>query len=124
MAEYEREMGGKPGSGVSTPRFDSPAPRSTFRPAVTGRRGRTVNYVDKGSDEDSDSSLSELGSEDEDSGKRARKRDQPLDVQSMQRLSRLKRKKDEMDKGWTWLGDRTPADKVSSSYVKGPKHRY
>lgn len=124
LAEYEREMGGKSGSGVSTPRFDSPAPRPTFRPAVTGRRGRTVNYVDKGSDEDSDSSLSELGSEDEDSGKRARKRDQPLDVQSMQRLSRLKRKKDEMDKGWTWLGDRTPADKVSSSYVKGPKHRY
>lgn len=128
LAEYEREMGGKSGSGVSTPRLDSPAPRPTFKPNITGRRGRAINYVDKGSDEDSDSSLSDLGSDPEDDtfGRRGRaaKKDQAPDMQTLQRLSRLKRKKDEMDKGWTWLGDRTPGDKVTSVSVRGVKHRY
>lgn len=128
LEEYEREMqgmgGGKPGSGVSTPRLNSPAPRATFRPTITGRRGRAVNYVDKGSDEDSDSSLSDIGSDPEDDNRRVRRKDQPMDIQSAQRIARLKRKKDEMDKGWTWLGDRTPGDKVTSVGVRAIKHKY
>jgi chromatin structure-remodeling complex subunit SFH1 len=113
MAEYEREVG----SGTSTPR-DSPF----------GRR-RKINYADKGSDE-SESSLSELDSDPEDDnygggGKRAREAGRRvMDQQAVQRMGRMKRKKDEMDKGWTWLGDRTPGERVTAVGVRGGRHRY
>ena len=115
LAEFEREMGSaRPGSGTSTPRFDSPAP--------TGRRGgrRQVNYAEIEEDEEEEEEEpDEPPSDPEDTsyagGARGRRRVDDLATQA--RAGRLKKRKDEMDKGWTWLGERAPADRVRNTPV-------
>lgn len=143
LAELDRELFSKDrsGSAASTPR-DSPAPFGRRAVAVSsgGRRGRVVNYAEKGSDDEdeqdeSDSSLSDLeepASDPDDGtfgdkrkrGDRDRRRDTMLDPQTALRHGRLRKKKEEMDKGWTWLGDRVPGDKVRSQVVRPTRHQY
>lgn len=141
------------GSAVSTPR-DSPAPfggriRSAAAAAAgSGRRGRKVNYAEKESDEEgdedgaSDSTLSELDEppsdpDDVSYGDRRKKTDRDrdrerekerdrgrMDPQTALKHGRLRKKKEEMDKGWTWLGDRVPGDKVKSRVMRPTRHHY
>lgn len=125
MAEFEREMGAaKAGSGTSTPaRFDSPAPAATGR----GRGRRQVNYAEVEEEEDSEpSEPDEPPSDPEDSsyagGARGKRRGD--DVRDMARTGRLKKRKDEMDKGWTWLGERAPGERVSSTAVRLKRPQY
>ena len=122
MAEFDREMGSaKAGSGASTPaRFDSPAP--------TGRRGgrRQVNYAEMEESSEEESEPEEPPSDPEDSsyagGARGKRRGD--DVQGMARAGRLKKRKDELDKGWTWLGERTPAEWVRGAQVRPSRMTY
>ena len=120
LAEFEREMGSaKAGSGASTPRFDSPAP------AGRGRR-KQINYaeLEEDSEDDEPSEPEEPPSDPEDfsygGGARGKRKDTMIDVA---RAGRLKKRKDEMDKGWTWLGERAPGDRVKSTPV-GLKRKY
>ncbi|WVN85562.1 uncharacterized protein L203_100710 [Cryptococcus depauperatus CBS 7841] len=149
LADMEREMtssatpGGpvRPLSGTSTPRYDSPAsfPRAS-RQVFSGRRARVVNYVEKASDDEeyTESSSSDVGAvsdpEDNDYGARRRRgtlreSQGPLvlggqDHQAAMRMGKLRRKMEEMDKGWTWLGSRTPGDRVRSQVTGTTKHIY
>ncbi|WWC68418.1 uncharacterized protein I206_102345 [Kwoniella pini CBS 10737] len=151
-AEQERELSSIPrgGSGASTPRYDSPIPNSTKRPGIsnTGRRTNSrVNYaedasdVDEEEDEDEEEELSELEEPDSDPdddnyGSRRRPGHAPTrssrresglvvggyDHQLAMKAGKAKRKREEMDKGWTWLGDRTPAERVRSANARVTKH--
>ncbi|OCF75214.1 hypothetical protein I204_04067 [Kwoniella mangroviensis CBS 8886] len=141
------------GSGTSTPRYDSPLPNRSGGVGVgstrRGGRGR-VNYAEEGSDdeedddEDDEEELSEMEEpasdpEDDNYGSRRRpgttrhsssRRDTyntyggGYDSQSMARANKAKRKREEMDKGWSWLGDRTPAERVKSADARVTKHNY
>ncbi|WVO19627.1 uncharacterized protein IAS62_000916 [Cryptococcus decagattii] len=166
LAELDREMpfgggintpgyGRLSGSGTSTPRFDSPAPfpssrRMTAASAATGaglgssRRGRVVNYAEKGSDdEDFSEEEDDFGEpasdpDDIDYGSRRRRiagggsrRESAaplvvggLEHQAAMRAGKLRRKMEELDRGWTWLGDRTPGDRVRSQVAGVTKHVY
>ena len=42
----------------------------------------------------------------------------------MVRAGKLRKKKDDLDRGWTWLGDRVPGERVKSSLAKATKHQY
>lgn len=142
------------GSGTSTPRFDSPAPfpssrRMTAASAATGaglgssRRGRVVNYAEKASDdEDFSEEEDDFGEpasdpDDVDYGSRRRRaaggsrRESAaplvvggLEHQAAMRAGKLRRKMEELDRGWTWLGDRTPGDRVRSQVAGVTKHVY
>jgi chromatin structure-remodeling complex subunit SFH1 len=48
----------------------------------------------------------------------------PVDVQAAMRAGRLRKKREEMERGWTWLGDRVPGDRVRSVRVRPTKHHY
>ncbi|WWC60528.1 uncharacterized protein I303_103102 [Kwoniella dejecticola CBS 10117] len=151
-AEQERELSAaqRGGSGTSTPRYDSPAPNSTKRPGFGGagaggrRTNSRVNYAEDASDDDEEDDedeeeLSELEEPDSDPdddnyGSRRRpgttrtsRRESGLVVggyehQLAMKAGKAKRKREEMDKGWTWLGDRTPAERVRSANARVTKH--
>lgn len=107
-------------SGANTPRTDSPAPRAGRTTTVTtlsGRRAGRVNYAEKESsdeeEEESEEEVEEAASDPEDDtyGERKRKKDDLV-----QQAKVIKRKKrEEQSKTWTWIGDRVPAERVSSS---------
>ena len=149
LQELDRELAAAR-SATSTPRLESPAPYggSSRRPTVHGRaggRGTKVNYAEKDESEDSEeeSSLSELeepASDPEDTsyGER-RRRDrsndarprgrgsavpQAIDYQASARANRLQRRQEELARGWTWLGDRAPAERVTSSRAQPTAHNY
>ncbi|WWD18147.1 hypothetical protein CI109_102596 [Kwoniella shandongensis] len=127
--------------------------RSTAAAAalLSGRRGRVVNYAEKASDDEEDddedeSELSDLDEpasdpEDETFGHRGPVKRGPgrprkdrgdsamfggagADHQAATKSSKLRRKKEEMERGWTWLGDRTPGERVRSQLARGTKHDY
>jgi chromatin structure-remodeling complex subunit SFH1 len=142
LAELDRELFA-PASGGTTPR-DSPAPFGPTRRAVTttsGRRSKMVSYAEQGSDEDEDDEEEEEESEpeapesdpDDDSygGRGGRKRGRRETYQPQvnggfdnAKQGRLKKKRDEMDRGWTWLGDRCPGERVRSTRAPMTKHQY
>lgn len=167
LAELDREIANsRGGSGTSTPRVDSPGPLSsgfnfantttTRRSAVSGRRGRFVNYAEKESDDESEEEMSEIeepASDPEDGtfGERHRRRPtdrsarredrgtgtpmvppplpsgppmNPEQAQAAARAAKLRRKYAELEKGWTWLGDRTPGDRVRSVVARQTRHDY
>lgn len=140
LAELDKELfSARPGSGASTPRYDSPAGRrpTTLSGRRTGRGG-TVNYAEDGSEEeDEDEDLEEIGEapsdpEDMDYGGGGRRRRRAAEwggagsteQQAAMRAGKLRKKKEEMDRGWTWLGDRAPGDRVRSQVVRPTKHQY
>ena len=118
---------------------------------LSGRRSRVVNYAEKASDDEADEESSEEESDelvgeaasdpdDTDYGSKKKARvdkdrsagallaqqqsTQPLDAQTAMRVGRLRKKKEELDRGWTWLGDRVPGDRVRSRRVMPTKHIY
>ncbi|WWC88107.1 uncharacterized protein L201_003011 [Kwoniella dendrophila CBS 6074] len=124
---------------------------SSRRNGGTGR-GR-VNYAENASDDDDedddedeeDSELSDLEEPDSDpdddnygsrrrpgterTARQSSRRDNSLIVggyehQLAMKAGKAKRKREEMDKGWTWLGDRTPAERVRSLHAKVTRHAY
>ncbi|TYJ55741.1 hypothetical protein B9479_003517 [Cryptococcus floricola] len=147
LADIERQISsdvvdGK-GSGASTPRYDSPAPFSSRRGAASyggsSRRARTVNYAENISDDDDFESPSDGEGSDEDveygsrrrrtTGRRDYARDSQStmggqDVMQSQKVYKLRRRAEEMENGWTWLGDRTPGDRVRSQTAALTKHIY
>lgn len=143
LAELDKELFAPPTSGVNSPR-DSPAPFGPSRRAVTttsGRRSRMVSYAEQGSDEDEDDDEEEEESEAEDpasdpedgsygargdaGGRRTRQRRDMHQVNGDNaKQGRLKKKRDEMDRGWTWLGDRCPGERVRSQRTATTKHQY
>jgi chromatin structure-remodeling complex subunit SFH1 len=48
----------------------------------------------------------------------------PVDVQAAMRAGRLRKKREEMERGWTWLGDRAPGDRVRSIRARPTRHQY
>jgi chromatin structure-remodeling complex subunit SFH1 len=142
LAELDKELFAPPPSGGNTPR-DSPAPFGPSRRAVTttsGRRSRMVSYAEQGSDEDEEEDEEEEESEPEDpasdpedgsyggrgdgGGRRQRQRRETQTHGDLSKQGRLKKKRDEMDKGWTWLGDRCPGERVRSMRAQNTKHQY
>lgn len=106
-------------SGANTPRTDSPAPRlsRTTTTTLSGRRAGRVNYAEKESsdeeEEESEEEIEEAASDPDDDtyGERKRKKDDLVQQQKV-----IKRKKrEEQAKTWTWIGDRVPAERVTSS---------
>ncbi|WVR05628.1 hypothetical protein IAU60_002650 [Kwoniella sp. DSM 27419] len=154
LAEQEREaaLARGTGSGASTPRYDSPIPGGGGRRSamgavstLSGRRGRVVNYAEKASDDEDDDDESELSEldeppsdpEDQSFGPppkrkpgRPRKNPDPVLVvggpehQAAMRAGRARKKREDMDRGWTWLGDRVPGDKVRSRRAEATAHQY
>ncbi|WVQ85596.1 hypothetical protein IAT38_007762 [Cryptococcus sp. DSM 104549] len=149
LAEMEREiglagMGGRSASGTATPRYDSPAPyTSSARRAPPsgfgGRRSRVVNYAEKASDDEDDEDEDDdddVDDDDEDDGGRRRRgggrRERDVfasggvgpEHQAAMRAGKLRKKKEELERGWTWLGDRTPGERVTSRTVLPTKHTY
>lgn len=145
LAELDKELFATHSpSAASTPR-DSPAPYNPYgatRRNVTttsGRRSKMVSYAEHGSDEDEEDEEEEEDSDPEDPAsdpedtsygeryKRKRERSNALpgyDSQVAAKQGKLKRKKDEMDRGWTWLGDRCPGERVRSQRTQMTKHHY
>lgn len=154
LAELEREMAlARSGSNGSTPLRDSPAPftmgrkQMTMSGRATGRGGR-VSYVEKESDdEESEDDADDLDDiqeapsdpEDETFGERrrtARDRDAAqtaarewkgigtVEQQAAMRAGKLRKKRDELDKGWTWLGDRVPGERVRSAQRRVTRYEY
>ncbi|WRT65911.1 uncharacterized protein IL334_002862 [Kwoniella shivajii] len=112
---------------------------------LSGRRGGRINYAEQASDDDDEeedeSDLSDLeeppsdpeddsyGSRRRPGGRSSSRRDHSLIVggyehQIAMKAGKAKRKREEMDRGWTWLGDRTPAERVKSANAKLTKHAY
>ncbi|WVW80377.1 hypothetical protein I302_102358 [Kwoniella bestiolae CBS 10118] len=135
---YDSPLPGR-GAGLSTSR--------------RGGRGR-VNYAEDASDDDEDEEeddeeddeeeMEEPPSDPEDDNYGSRRRPGATrhsssrrdlhsygagggyghDSQLMARANKAKRKREEMDRGWTWLGVRTPAERVRSSGARVTKHAY
>lgn len=122
--EYDAEEAAR-SSGANTPRTESPAPRlgRTVTTTLSGRRAGRVNYAEKESsdddDDESDDDVDEAASDPEDDtyGERKRRKD---DAVHQQRVIRTKRKA-EQAKSWTWLGDRVPAERVSTAMAPRAK---
>jgi len=138
LAELDRELlTARPASGASTPRYHSPARgRTTLFGRRTGRGG-AVNYVDQGSDDDEegdeDDEVGEAASDPEDrddgGGGGGRKRRAGWGIgaaeqQAAMRMGKLRKKREELDRGWTWLGDRVPGERVRGQAVRATKHQY
>lgn len=142
LAELDRELANaRSGSGTSTPRYDSPAARrpTTLSGRRTGRGG-AVNYAEKESDdeeeeveEEEEEEIREAPSDPEDmdyGGGRKRRRGGDwggtgsTEQQAAMRAGKLRKKRDEMDRGWTWLGDRVPGERVRSQQVRATNHSY
>ena len=142
LAELDRELANaRSGSaGMSTPRYDSPARRAPPT-TLSGRRtrGGAVNYAEDGSDVDDDEDeegdeVGEAGSDldDTDHGGGGRKRRRGAEYggtgsseqQAAMRAGKLRKKRDELGRGWTWLGDRVPGDRVRSVAVRQTKHQF
>jgi len=147
LAELDRELANaRSGSRASTPRYDSPAGRRAPPTTLSGRqtgRGGAVNYAEDGSeDEEEEEEIVEAASDPEDTdyggGGRKRRRgggggdyggaggrgNLSNEYQVAMRARKLRKKKDELDRGWTWLGDRVPGDRVRSTIVRSTKHQY
>lgn len=132
LAEQERELAGARSSGTNTPRIESPAPSRPGRTTTTtfsGRRAGRVNYAEADESEDEDPSSEEEIEEapsdpdDETFGERRRRRDPYAEKEYQNRVVKIKRKHTEVQQGWTWLGDRAPAERVKSEIAKVTKHR-
>lgn len=128
-----------------------PALQSTLSGRRTGRGG-AVSYVEKESededeeddedDAEEDDDVEEAASDPEDAdygargGRRRTDRVRSHDLlpgrgsvgvnetQASARAGKLKKRKDELDRGWTWLGDRAPGERVRSKAFKGTHHLY
>ena len=116
-------------------------------------RGGAVNYAEKESEDeveeeeedDEMSDVQEATSDPEDGdyggrggGRRRVDRDRSSGItpgrvwmgigtaeqQAAMRAGKLRKKRDEMDRGWTWLGDRVPGERVRSQPFKGTQHHY
>lgn len=101
-----------------------------------------VSYAEHGSDDDDDEEEDEEESEPEEpasdpedtsyggGGKRKRERNNAYpsyagaDRGASSKQGRLKQKRDEMDRGWTWLGDRCPGERVRSQRMPMTRHQY
>jgi chromatin structure-remodeling complex subunit SFH1 len=101
-----------------------------------------ISYAEHGSDEDDEDEEEEEESEPEapesdpedgsygGRGGRKRERRETYQPQTANggydnaKQGRLKKKRDEMDRGWTWLGDRCPGERVRSQRAPGTKHQY
>jgi len=98
-----------------------------------------VNYVDQGSDDDEegdeDDEVGEAASDPEDrddgggGGGGGRKRRAGWGIgaaeqQAAMRMGKLRKKREELDRGWTWLGDRVPGERVRGQAVRATKHQY
>ncbi|KAK8865672.1 hypothetical protein IAR55_000817 [Kwoniella newhampshirensis] len=134
------------GAGTGGGRRSTAAVASSAALGLSGRRGRVVNYAEKASDDEDDddddeSELSEVDEpasdpEDETFGRKKRGPGRPRkdrdssmfgaggDHHAASKVSKLRKKKDEMERGWTWLGDRTPGERVRSQPARGTKHAY
>ncbi|WOO85705.1 Chromatin structure-remodeling complex subunit sfh1 [Vanrija pseudolonga] len=134
LAELDRELAGARSSGQSTPRIESPAPhlsRKSTTTTLSGRRAGRVNYAEKEeSEEEEESSEEEIGEaasdpEDDNYGERRRRRDTGLSADHLasMRIGRIKKKHSELERGWTWLGDRVPAERVKSEIARVTKHK-
>lgn len=134
LAELDRELAGARSSGQSTPRIESPAPhlsRKNTTTTLSGRRAGRVNYAEKEeSEEEEESSEDEIGEaasdpEDDNYGERRRRRDTGLSADHLasMRIGRIKKKHTELERGWTWLGDRVPAERVKSEIARVTKHK-
>jgi len=129
----------------------APFPTSR-RPILSGRRGGrggAVNYAENMSEEEEsedeeEEQIVEPASDPEDAdygrgGRRRGDRDKsaghgatPISRPWNQmgqaeqaatiRAGKLRKRKEEMDRGWTWLGDRVPGDRVRGYVAKGTKH--
>lgn len=136
LAELDRELAGARSSGTNTPRIESPAPTSSRRNTTTvtlsGRRAGRVNYAEKeeSEEESSEEDIDEAPSDPDDDtfGERRRRRDaldrERQDRHVQERIGRIKKKHSEMERGWTWLGDRVPAERVRSEVARVTKHKY
>ncbi|RSH92744.1 Chromatin structure remodeling complex protein sfh1 [Saitozyma podzolica] len=135
LAELDREIAAvQSGSGASTPRFDSPAPfprKQTTTTTFSGRRGRVVNYAEKESEDEDEDDMSDIGEapsdpEDMSYGERRKRATSALDrsAGAAMRAGRLRKKREEMERGWTWLGDRAPGDRVRSIRARPTRHQY
>jgi chromatin structure-remodeling complex subunit SFH1 len=128
----DREMAGARSSGTNTPRIESPAPSRPGRTTtvtLSGRRAGRVNYAEHEDTEDEEESseeeIEEAASDPDDMtfGDRRRRRDPLLEREQQNRIVRIKRKQTEMERGWTWLGDRAPAERVRSAIALVAKHK-
>ena len=143
LAELERETAvARSGSGTSTPRYHSPAggKRRGLPTAFSGRkvgRGGAVSYLERESgdeNDDDDEDVSDIGEapsdpEDANYGGERRRRGGwagtgSKEQQAAMRAGRMRKKRDELERGWTWLGTRVPGEKVRSAITRGTKHIY
>lgn len=131
LAELDREVIAGHMSGASTPRVDSPAPGRRGRTTTTtmsGRRAGRVNYAEaeeESDEESSDEEIEEAASDPEDDTygeRRVRRRDK--DAEQVATKIKIRRKQAEQEPGWTWLGDRVPAERVRSEVAKLTKHKF
>jgi chromatin structure-remodeling complex subunit SFH1 len=128
----DRELAAPASSGTNTPRFESPAPGRPSRTTTTtmsGRRAGRVNYAEvEDSDDEEESSeeeIEEAPSDPDDGtfGQKPRKRDPYAEREQQNRIIRIKKKHADMERGWTWLGDRVPAERVKTEVAKYGKHK-
>lgn len=111
-----------------------------------------MNYAEKGSDDEDEeeeeeselSDVQEAASDPDDTdygraGRRKADRDRSgggggggkpfsqmgvAEQQATVRARKLKKKQEDAERGWTWLGDRAPAERVKTQAHKGTKHPY
>jgi chromatin structure-remodeling complex subunit SFH1 len=122
--------------------------RSAAVSTLSGRRSRggVVSYAETGSDEEESEEELDDGaiSDPEDGGygerkKSARDKDRRgtgpasmtatgpagyADPQVAVKVGRVNKKREEMEKGLTWLGDRAPGERIKSVRVRPTKHVY
>lgn len=132
LAELDREFAAARSSGASTPRVDSPVPGRVSRTTTTtmsGRRAGRVNYAEAEESEDEEESSEEEIEEapsdpdDDNYGERRRKRDK--EAERLASSFKARKKQAEAEPGWSWLGDRVPAERVRSVHIKSlTPHKY
>lgn len=93
---------------------------------MSGRRAGRVNYAEQEeSEESSEEEIEEAASDPEDDTygeRRVRRRDK--DAEQVAFKIKIRRKQAEQEPGWTWLGDRVPAERVRSDVAKLTKHKF
>lgn len=131
LADLDREYAIAKSSGASTPRVDSPVPGRAGRTTTTtfsGRRAGRVNYAEAEESEDEESSEEEIEEaasdpDDDNYGERRRKRDK--EAERLAHSFKARKKQAEAEPGWSWLGDRVPAERVKSVVVQSlTAHKY
>ncbi|ORY24684.1 hypothetical protein BCR39DRAFT_546165 [Naematelia encephala] len=108
LAELDRELGLARGGSTPPPR----------RVATMSGRARRVNYAEA-EEEESDGE-----EEDEDDARRGWTGTGSTEQQAAMRAGKLRKKREEMDRGLTWLGDRTPGERVLTRRARMTAHTY